>query len=126
MMPSLDAAERIAGDFLTIGNISDLNDVLGEICNQLDCEFFALSHHVDFLGAPKAGLRVHNYPEDWAHWFDENRLGIIDPVHRASQRTSAGFHWRDISGDSSLAQHDRLVFARARRHGIGEAPAPMR
>ena len=120
MMPSLDAAERIAGDFLTIGNISDLNDVLGEICNQLGCEFFALSHHVDFLGAPKAGLRVHNYPEDWAHWFDENRLGIIDPVHRASQRTSAGFHWRDISGDSSLAQHDRLVFARARRHGIGE------
>ncbi len=120
MMPTLDAAERIACDFLKIENLSDLNDVLGEICNQLGCEFFALSHHIDFLGAPKAGLRVHNYPDEWAHWFDKHRLGIIDPVHRASQRTSAGFHWRDIGSDRPLAPQDRLVFARARRHGIGD------
>ncbi|RYY28695.1 MAG: LuxR family transcriptional regulator [Sphingomonadales bacterium] len=119
-MLTLDAAERIAGDFTQIDDVAGLDNVLGEICHQLGCEFFALSHHVDFLCAPHAGLRVHNYPEEWAHWFDTQRLGIIDPVHRASQQTSAGFYWRDMVRGRALAPQDRFVFARARRHGIGD------
>lgn len=119
-MLTLNSAERIAGDFLNIENVSGLDDVLGDICRQLRCEFFALTHHVDFLGAPHAGLRVHNYPEEWAHWFDAQRLGIADPVHRASQRTSAGFYWREMTSGRALPPQDRLVFARARQHGIGD------
>lgn len=119
-MPTLDAAQQIAHDLMLSAEPSDLDDILHEVRKYLGCSFFALSHHVDFLGAPGTGLRVHNYPEEWAHWFDTQRLGLSDPVHRASQQTSAGFLWRDMVREVSLAASDRTVFARARRHGIGD------
>lgn len=119
-MPTLDAAHSIALDFLKVRNAADLEDLLGEVCTLLGCGFFALSHHVDFLGSPDAGLRVHNYPEEWAHWFDRQRLGIDDPVHRASQRTAAGFVWRDVPKFIRLRPADKSVLARARHHGIAD------
>lgn len=119
-MPSLDAAQKLARQFTQIADTSDLNNVLAEVCRLLGCRFFALSHHVDFLHAPDLGLRVHNYPEEWAHWFDRQRLGLNDPVHRASQRTAAGFLWRNMADFVPLAPGDRVILARARHHGIGD------
>lgn len=119
-MPTLDAAERIACDITNIADTADLNLILGDVCRHLGCDYFALSHHVDFLEAPTTGLRVHNYPEEWANWFDAQRLGVADPVHRASQQTSAGFVWRDMGRRFPLFPGDKAVFARARRHGIGD------
>lgn len=120
MIQDFDAAERIAADFMQVVTMHDLDSVLVDICGHLGCDYFALSHHVDFLGSPDTGLRVHNYPEDWARWFDARRLGLNDPVHRASQRTASAFVWRDMTRLVTLAPADRQVLARARHHGIGD------
>lgn len=119
-MLSFDSARGIALDFMNVRDRGDLHDMLVETCRHLGCSFYALSHHVDFLGSPGTGLRIHNYPGDWAEWFDRERLGLTDPVHRASQRTSAGFAWHNVPKMIDLRASDREIFSRAKRHGIGD------
>lgn len=119
-MATLETAHRFRLEFFQVRTAADLEDLLGEVCALLGCSFYALTHHVDFLGAPDAGVRLHNYPEDWVHWFDSQRLGIDDPVHRASRRTAAGFAWCDVPKIIQLRPADTAVLDRARRHGIGE------
>lgn len=120
VMSMLDAAQQIAVQLMRVENTTDLDDALREACERIGCRFFALSHHIDFLTSPGTGLRIHNYPQEWADWFDSRRLGISDPVHRASQRTAAGFVWRDVPKFITLRSSDKAVLAKARRHGIGE------
>lgn len=117
-MPKDDAAWQLAAAVMTIADEDALVDILEEACARLGCSWFALSHHVDFLAAPERGVRMHNYPEDWARWFDEHQLGVRDPVHRASQRRSAGFLWNDMSKFSQPRPGDDAVLAQARKHGI--------
>ncbi len=103
---------------MMVRDASALADILTEACARLGCAWFALSHHIDFLAAPGKGVRLHNYPEDWARWFDERRLGISDPVHRASHRRAAGFLWHDMEKFSAPRAGDEDILARARRHDI--------
>ena len=97
-----------------------LRDLLSEICDRLGCSWFALSHHVDFLAAPDRGLRLHNYPPEWARWFDERRLGLTGPIHRESQHRLAGFLWHEIPMRTAARPGDAEIWDRARRHGIGD------
>lgn len=117
LMPTTDAL-RLAADVMTVETEDDLVDILKETCARMGCSWFALSHHVDFLVAPGKGIRLHNYPEDWARWFDECGLGVCDPVHRASQRRMAGFLWHDMKKFSAPRSGDNAILARARKHGI--------
>ena len=119
-MPTLDAARGLATEVMAVGTPAALDDILREACAQMQCRYYALSHHVDFLAAPEKGIRRHNYPEEWAHWFDQQRLGPSDPVHRASQRTAAGFAWHDIARLVPVNAIDRGIIARAGNHGIGD------
>ena len=95
-MPTIDAAHTFALDVSRVKDKAGLADLLQEACRMMGCSWFALSHHIDFLVAPERGVRVHNYPEEWAHWFDEQRLGVTDPVHRESQRNMSGFLWHNM------------------------------
>lgn len=119
-MPTLDAAQQIAVQLTQVATTADLDDALNEICQVIGSRYFALSHHVDFLAAPRRGIRIHNYPADWAYWFDEQRLGLTDPVHRASQRRLSGFLWHDKSAFAPERPEDGEILARARAHGIGD------
>ena len=38
-------------------------------------------------------IRLHNYPDGWVDYFDGQKLGASDPVHRASHLTNVGFRW---------------------------------
>lgn len=117
-MPTPDAALRLAADAMSAASEDALVDILLEACARMGCSWFALTHHVDFLAAPQKGVRIHNYPEDWAHWFDVRGLGTSDPVHRASQKRMAGFLWHEMTGFSPERPGDAAIFARARRHDI--------
>lgn len=117
-MPTSDAAYRLTAEAIAATSEAALVDVLVEACAHMGCSWFALSHHVDFLAAPGKGVRVHNYPEDWAHWFDERGLGTSDPVHRASHLRTVGFLWRDMAQFSRPRPGDAAIFRRARRHGV--------
>ncbi len=99
---------------------SALADILDAACREMGCSFYALTHHVDFAASDGSGLRLHSYPEDWSIWFDAQKLGVSDPVHRASHLTARGFCWHEVPGMIRLSSSDEEVLREARRHGIGD------
>lgn len=105
-------------DIMKVSSADALTDILAEACAAIGCSWFALSHHVDFMAQPQKGVRIHNYPAEWARWFDEQGLGVNDPVHRASQQRAAGFLWHEMKSFSRPRRGDRAILARARYHGI--------
>lgn len=97
----------------------ELSVAIAEISRELGFGYFALTHHVD-VRRSSAAIRLHNYPEGWAEWFDEQSLGATDPVHRASNITSVGFAWSKLSEMIALTPADRRILELARKEGIGE------
>ncbi|MCM8732424.1 LuxR family transcriptional regulator [Hephaestia sp. GCM10023244] len=100
--------------------LGDLTDTLGAVATQLGFAHFALSHHVDLARAGGRAIRLHNYPERWAAYYETNALGVTDPVHRASHVTSIGFRWSRIPELIPLTARDRQMLARGRDEGIGD------
>lgn len=96
-----------------------LAEALAEVSSDLGFSYFALTHHIDVRQSNLA-IRIHNYPDGWAEWFDAQSLGATDPVHRASNISSVGFTWSRLPELISLTSRDRRVLELARREGIGE------
>lgn len=117
-MPVFAATLDFANAMPRIRTRKALSDALQEASSRMGMRFFALSHHVDFAASP--GLRIHNYPDGWEEWYDANRLGITDPVHRASRSRLQAFHWRDIPNLIPLLPSDTRLLERGRRVGLGE------
>ncbi|MBY8823264.1 LuxR family transcriptional regulator [Sphingomonas colocasiae] len=117
-MPVITAAMDFARTMSQVRTRQALADALEEACQRVGMRYFALSHHVDFTA--DTGLRLHNYPDGWEQWYDANRLGITDPVHRASHHAIGGFYWRDIPDLIPLLPSDALLLERGRRVGLGE------
>jgi DNA-binding CsgD family transcriptional regulator len=101
-------------------SIDELHNLLEAIAGEMGCRYFALSHHVDVPRAPQPAIRVHNYPGEWEEFFDAQRLGPSDPVHRASHRTNAGFPWSALPKLIMLTRRDEDILARARRMGLAD------
>ena len=102
------------------GCADDLRLAMVEVCATLGFRYFALTHHVDLAQAPPSTIRLHNYPQKWADYYDGNALGISDPVHRAAHVTSVGFRWSHIPGMIPLTAADKRVLAMGRDAGIGD------
>ncbi|MCC2977135.1 LuxR family transcriptional regulator [Sphingomonas sp. PL-96] len=98
----------------------DLADAVGHLTVQLGFEYFALTHHVDIEAATADAIRIHNYPEAWADYYDRHALGISDPVHRASHVTSVGFCWSRIPDMIALTPADHRTLELGRQQGIGD------
>lgn len=116
MFSRVDAFVR---DLREVESEDALGAALSEIAKDLGFRYFALTHHVD-VRRSAAAVRIHNYPDGWAEWFDEQSLGRTDPVHRASNLTSVGFSWSKLPEIIALTDSDRRVLDLARREGIGE------
>ncbi|PJI87211.1 helix-turn-helix transcriptional regulator [Sphingomonas koreensis] len=101
-----------------VGDFTMLATLLGEMTERLGFTYFALTHHTDILDAPDAMIRLHNYPEAWVDHFDRHRLGLSDPVHRASHRTNAGFPWNRVSDLIEMTPGDHRHIDMARAHGL--------
>lgn len=114
-MGRLTIAEGFRAIVQRIDRSSDLSDVLSDCSRAMGFRYFALAHHVDFASSPATGIRLHNYPADWQHWFDARRLGRVDPIHRASHVASFGFNWSLVPRMIELTQGDREVLREARR-----------
>jgi LuxR family quorum-sensing system transcriptional regulator CciR len=93
---------------------------LCETTRHLGCDYYALTHHVDWRRGPPGAIRLHNYPARWVEFFDHTGLGGVDPVQRASEQTGFGFSWNDLARLIPLTANDRHVLALARAHGIGD------
>jgi LuxR family transcriptional regulator, quorum-sensing system regulator CciR len=114
-----DRVDAFVRDVRGLETQEALAGALAEVSRDLGFRYFALTHHVD-VRRSSAAIRIHNYPDGWAEWFDEQALGATDPVHRASNVTSVGFAWSKLPEMISLTADDRSVLDLARRQGIGE------
>jgi len=119
-MLSFDRAEPFLRHVTEITSEADLADALGEISVELGFSYFALSQHADFRRSGQQALRLHNYPERWAEYYDDQGFGLSDPVHRASHITSVGFAWSRLPGMIELTSADREMLFRAEAQGIGD------
>lgn len=118
-MDMFSIAAELAATMSSVTSQKDLATALAEISERMGVRYFALSQHVDFTAAPNA-LRIHNYPAGWQDWYDERRLGVSDPIHRASHRTAAGFYWRDVEQLVRLSRDDRRLLGLGREIGLGD------
>jgi DNA-binding CsgD family transcriptional regulator len=114
----------VIGHFLALvdalGSADELTLAMADLSVRLGFEYFALTHHVDILSAGDAAIRLHNYPDRWADYYDANALGVSDPVHRASHVTSIGFRWSRIDAMIPLTAADHRHLELGRDQGIGD------
>ena len=103
-----------------VTNADDLADAMNAIVADLGFQYFALAHHVDLAVAGATAIRLHNYPARWADYYEANGLGVSDPVHRASHKTSIGFRWSRIPELVPLTPSDWQMLDRGRAEGIGD------
>lgn len=115
-----DRIDAFVHDVSGVASEAELADVLQAICAEMGFDYFALTHHVDIRQAPQPAIRLHNYPQQWVEYFDEEKLGPSDPVHRASHMTSVGFAWSKLPHMIHLTPRDRLVLEQAGCNGIGD------
>ena len=115
-----DRIDAFVRDVSGVVSEAELAGLLEEISAEMGFQYFALTHHVDILRAPQPAIRLHNYPLQWVDYFDEEKLGPSDPVHRASHLTSVGFAWSKLSQMIHLTPRDRMVLEAANINGIGD------
>ena len=114
-----DRVKAFVSDIRSIEAENALEEALAEVSQDLGFRYFALTHHTDRRRASGA-IRLHNYPQGWAEWFDAQELGPCDPVHRASHLTNAGFAWSKLPEMIALTARDKMILAAAQSEGIGE------
>jgi LuxR family quorum-sensing system transcriptional regulator CciR len=114
-----DRVNTFVSDVRDIESEGDLVAALDEITRELGFRYFALTSHTDVRSNSWA-IRLHNYPDGWAEWFDAQQLGSTDPVHRASHLTSVGFAWSKLPEMIPLTRRDLQILAAARSTGIGD------
>ena len=115
--------ERIVAfveDLRAVEAEADLAFLLEEISAELGFAHFALAHHVDLRPASNRAIRIHNYPDEWERYHDEQQLGRSDPVHRACQLTAVGFTWSQLPRMMRLTPRDLSVLSAAATQGIGD------
>jgi len=103
-----------------IGCADELAAAMIEICGLLGFQYFAITHHVDIVRASPSAIRLHNYPAQWADYYDAHALGVSDPVHRASHMTGVGFRWSRMAAMIPLTAADRRHLDLGRAQGIGD------
>jgi len=119
-MGVIHAFDQFTRHITAASSIAELDTMLAEMTARMGYDFYALTHHVDWERSPSGALRLHNYPPQWAEYFERNGLGTVDPVHRASQRTAVGFAWRCVPHMIPLTRRDLQILEQAGKHGLGE------
>lgn len=117
-MTELALAHHIAGLLKEATSEDELELALYEATAEMGFSYFALAQHIP--NVKEEGFRLHSYPEAWERFYDEQDLTVSDPVHRASQRTSLGFTWSDISQFISMTAADERMLRLGQERGLGD------
>jgi LuxR family quorum-sensing system transcriptional regulator CciR len=115
-----DRVDAFVRDVSQAQSEAELTELLNEISKEMGFSFFALAHHVDIRQTPQPSIRLHNYPSPWEQYFDDQKLGPSDPVHRASHLTSVGFAWSRLPKLIQLTPRDHAILKLAEDNGIGD------
>jgi LuxR family quorum-sensing system transcriptional regulator CciR len=117
-MLMLDAAQDLAQVITSSSTRSGLAEAVAQAGEAMGFGFFALSHHPQTWRRKDTDLRLHNYPAEWERSYDRRRLGLSDPIHRASNVHAAGFRWQDVPSIIPTTPRDNEMLAEAKSFGI--------
>lgn len=95
-----------------------LRENLSYAADAMGFHFYALSHHPRSYAGRDSELRIHNYPVEWEKSYDRRRLGVSDPVHRASHVWGCGFRWREIGSIIRITERDDAMLREGKVFGI--------
>jgi LuxR family transcriptional regulator, quorum-sensing system regulator CciR len=110
----------LAARFAFCSTYTELTDLLTECTLQLGFAHFAVCQHFHWLQPDRKSFRIHNYPDAWRQEYDGARLGLSDPIHRASHLKACGFRWREVPDLIEITAADRLMLERARDFDIAD------
>ena len=99
-------------------SVHALEEVLAAATREMGFAHFALAHLVARADADPAAIQIHNYPDDWARFYNESGLAARDPILRASRLTNFGFAWNRLSRRMRMGRTDQVVLREGRRHGL--------
>lgn len=119
-MEGFATIEELIRAFNAAASLDDLSAILWLATISMGFRYFALTHHIDVRRTTLPAVRLHNYPQAWADYFDTHGLGARDPVHRASHLTGIGFSWSQLPEMIELTPADHRVLELAREAGIGD------
>jgi DNA-binding CsgD family transcriptional regulator len=102
-------------------SLAELDEALGVVSNEMGFQLYALTQHPRPTDKGARPIRLHNYAREWQEVYDRRKLGLCDPVHRASRRIADGFRWRDVSNLVSMSDDDEWMLEEGRRHDIVDA-----
>ncbi|WP_169805641.1 helix-turn-helix transcriptional regulator [Novosphingobium rosa] len=115
--------ERIVTQFKRVVDDSqtaaDLIKATSDVTRWLGFRYFAITHHVDLAAFPNP-ICLTNYPTAWVDYYRLKAFGMVDPVHRASHMTPAGFWWSRMAELIRLTDRDDAIMRLGRIQGIGE------
>lgn len=120
MATNFERADAFVRDLRGVCSEAQLADMLSDAAAGIGFRYFALTHHVDLRRDPNACIRLDNYPSEWVDYYDDHALGLADPVHRASHRTTRGFGWSELSTLIALTPEDRKILELGAARGIGD------
>ena len=112
-MSDLASARDIAQMILTSSDLATLQEALEAASDWMGFHFFALTQHPRRDPSAPGGMRVHNYPREWEVSYDRRRLGLSDPVHRASHLRADGFRWRELRAIIPFFDRDEEMLSEA-------------
>lgn len=102
-------------------SLRDLDGLVDAIRHEMGFDFYAVVQHVDVRKSQTSEtVWLENYPASWAESFVAQGFYATDPIHIASQRTSAGFVWSDVGDLVRLTANHKRILAHARAEGMGE------
>jgi LuxR family quorum-sensing system transcriptional regulator CciR len=119
-MLALASAQYVAALIEASDTFDALKEALGVASNEMGFQLYALTRHPRSIDTKVLPIRIHNYPYEWQEVYDRRRLGLCDPIHRASQHVADGFRWRDARKVVPFRDDDDRMLEEARIHGIDD------
>lgn len=93
--------------------------VIDEFDRTLKCfgvKYFALGEVAGVAAEPS--IQVGNYPEEWLHYYIDNKLQTFDPVARMALRSPRSFDWSEVEAAGLIKGKGRKLFSDASDVGL--------
>ena len=119
-MFALASAQDVARLIESSKSLAELAEALGAAANEMGFQRFALMRHPRSIDTKPSPIQLHNYSREWQEIYDRRRLGLCDPIHRASQHVADGFRWRDARKFVPFRDDDEWMLEEAHKYDMAD------
>jgi DNA-binding CsgD family transcriptional regulator len=118
-MRTISLVNELSTEFTEITDEATLRHALAMASRRMGFDHFALSFTPRGRGHRRAGVLVHDYPDEWASVYVNFDLAGADPVRRACDKALGGFAWPSMDQMIPMTRRDRQMLGVGQECGIG-------